>query len=147
MQRRTILNRAKASKIINLENKGIGPVDSISLNNSIDINLVNIGKSIYHKECIACHKLGKTFIGPPPNGILERRSPEWVMNMIVNPEEMLQKDSIAQALFMEYDGQLMTDQRITITEARAILEYFKNPAKARLGICLLLVIYAFFIPI
>jgi hypothetical protein len=48
------------------------------------------------------------------------------MNMILNPEEMLQKDPLAKALFMEFNGQLMTDQQLTVDEARAILEYFRT---------------------
>ena len=84
------------------------------------------GQELYSQRCIACHKVGSTFIGPPPNGILERRTPEWIMNMIVNPEEMLQKDSLAKALFMEFNGQLMTNQNVTVEEARAILEYFRT---------------------
>ncbi len=116
----------KASKTINLENKGIGPIDSIALSENIDVDLAGIGEKLYTQKCIACHKVGSTFIGPPPNGILERRTPEWVMNMILNPEEMLQKDSLAKALFMEFDGQLMTNQQVTVDEARAMLEYFRT---------------------
>jgi hypothetical protein len=88
--------------------------------------MASLGKELYDRKCIACHKIGSTFIGPPPNGILERRTPEWVMNMILNPEGMLQKDSLAKALFMEFDGQLMTNQQVTVEEARALLEYFRT---------------------
>jgi mono/diheme cytochrome c family protein len=115
----------QASKRINLENKGVGPVDSIHLDEAIDTEMASRGKSLYEQKCHACHKVGTTFIGPPPNGILKRRTPEWVMNMILNPEEMLQKDSVAQALFMEFNGQLMTNQQVTVAEARAMLEYFR----------------------
>jgi hypothetical protein len=84
------------------------------------------GEEVYTQKCTACHKVGSTFIGPPPNGILKRRTPEWVMNMILNPEIMLQKDSLAKALFMEFNGQLMTNQQVTVSEARAMLEYFRT---------------------
>ncbi len=116
----------QASKTINLENKGIGPVDSVAIGEEIDEEMARMGKEVYSRKCTACHKVGATFIGPPPNGILERRTPEWVMNMILNPTEMLQKDSLAKALFMEFDGQLMTDQQVTVEEARAMLEYFRT---------------------
>ena len=116
----------QASKSINLENKGIGPIDSIAISEEIDEEMASLGKEIYTQKCSACHKVGSTFIGPPPNGILERRTPEWVMNMILNPAEMLQKDSLAKALFMEFDGQLMTNQQVTVEEARAMLEYFRT---------------------
>lgn len=115
-----------ASRTINLENKGIGPINSVTLNEDIDAAMAGVGKELYAQKCMACHKIGSTFIGPPPNGILERRTPEWVMNMILNPTEMVQKDSLAKALFMEFNGQLMTDQQLTEKEARAILEYFRT---------------------
>ena len=116
----------QASKIVNLVNKGIGPIDSVHMDEEIDMEMASSGESVFEKKCTACHKVGTTFIGPPPNGILERRTPEWVMNMILNPEEMLQKDSLAKALFMEFNGQLMTNQHVTVDEARAILEYFRT---------------------
>ena len=116
----------QASKIINLENKGVGPIDSVIISEEIDAAMASRGKSLYEQKCNACHKVGATFIGPPPNGILDRRTPEWIMNMILNPEEMLQKDSLAKALFMEFNGQLMTNQQVTVEEARAILEYFRT---------------------
>lgn len=116
----------QASKTIDLQNKGIGPIDSIAISEEIDVDMARLGKELYTQKCIACHKVGSTFIGPPPNGILERRTPEWVMNMILNPVEMLQKDSLAKALFMEFDGQLMTNQNVAVEEARAMLEYFRT---------------------
>jgi mono/diheme cytochrome c family protein len=116
----------QASKIINLENKGVGPIDSVAIDEAIDVDMASRGKELYGQKCNACHKVGSTFIGPPPNRILERRTPEWVMNMILNPEEMLQKDSLAKALFMEFNGQLMTNQQVTEEEARAMLEYFRT---------------------
>lgn len=116
----------QASKTINLENKGVGPIESVAIPAEIDAAMASRGKEVYEQKCMACHKVGSTFIGPPPNGILQRRTPEWVMNMILNPEEMLQKDSLAQALFMEFNGQLMTNQQVTVEEARAILEYFRT---------------------
>ena len=116
----------QASKKIDLENKGIGPIDSVAISEEIDEELAAMGREVYSRKCTACHKLGSTFIGPPPNGILQRRTPEWVMNMILNPEEMLQKDPLAKALFMEFGGQLMTNQQVTTEEARAMLEYFRT---------------------
>ena len=124
--KKEIPEHLRASQTINLENKGIGPVDSVTISAAIDTAMVSAGQALYAQKCMACHKIGSTFIGPPPNGILERRAPEWVMNMILNPEEMLQKDSLAKALFMEFKGQIMTNQQLTVEEARAVLEYFRT---------------------
>ncbi|MDE0470561.1 MAG: c-type cytochrome [Ekhidna sp.] len=115
----------KVSMLVDLKNKGIGPVSSVVLEEAIDSVLVRRGRLMYQEKCMVCHKIGSKFIGPPPNGILKRRTPEWVMNMILNTDEMLQKDSLAKALFMEFDGQLMTNQNLNEEESRAIVEYFR----------------------
>lgn len=111
---------------VDMENKGIGPVTSITLADEIDEALAAQGEEIYDIFCLACHKPTKTFIGPAPKDILERRSPEWVMNMILNPEEMVEKDPVARQLLMEYNGTPMANQGLTEDEARAILEYFRT---------------------
>jgi len=116
----------KASTLIDLKSRGVGPIDSVKLNPEIDMKMAAKGKELFEQKCVACHKVGSTFIGPAPNGILKRRTPEWVMNMILNPTEMLEKDSLAKALFMEFNGQLMTDQKVQKAEARAILEFFRT---------------------
>lgn len=125
-KKKAVQKKEQASKTIDLQNKGIGPIDSVSMEEEIDVEMATLGEEIYAEKCIACHKLGTTFIGPPPNGILKRRTPEWIMNMILNPEEMLQKDHLAKALFMEFNGQLMTNQQLSVEEARAVLEYFRT---------------------
>ncbi len=48
------------------------------------------------------------------------------MNMILNPEEMVQKDPDAKALLIEYNGSPMANQSLTEEEARNILEYFRT---------------------
>lgn len=109
-----------------LDDIGIGPIENIDLPNDIDMELVNKGKEIYKLMCTACHKPKEKFIGPPPFGIMERRNPEWVMNMILNPEEMIKQDPIAKQLLAEYNFAPMANQGLTEDEARAILEYFRT---------------------
>ena len=116
----------KASERIDLQSKGVGPVTSITLANEIDPALADEGKAVYDQMCLACHRVGKKFIGPAPNGILERRSPEWVMNMILNPEGMVKEDPLAKDLFMEFNGSPMANQGLTEEQARAVLEYFRT---------------------
>ena len=108
-----------------MENKGIGPISSLILG-EIDTDMASKGQVIYDQMCTACHKAEKNFIGPAPKGILARRSPEWVMNMILNPEEMISKDPIAKALLIEYNGAPMANQNLTKEQARQVLEYFRT---------------------
>ncbi|MBC3758116.1 cytochrome c [Hyunsoonleella sp. SJ7] len=121
-----IADKTPASKTIDLDNKGIGPIKSLTLPSEIDQAMATKGADVFKKLCTACHRADKKFIGPAPNGILERRSPEWVMNMILNPEEMTQKDPLAKALLIEFNGSPMANQNLTEEEARAVLEYFRT---------------------
>jgi cytochrome c len=105
---------------------GVGPVAAFDLPADVDAVLAERGREVYEANCTACHKIDKRFIGPAPKDILERRSPAWVMNMILNPEEMVQKDPIARMLLIEYNGSPMANQNLTQEDARAILEYFRT---------------------
>jgi len=116
----------KPSETIDLTNKGIGSIKSLTLPSEIDQAMAAKGADVYKKMCTACHKVGKKFIGPPPNGVLKRRTPEWVMNMILNPEEMVAKDPLAKSLLMEFNGAPMANQNLTEEDARAVLEYFRT---------------------
>ncbi|MFT4833967.1 MAG: cytochrome c [Marinoscillum sp.] len=107
-------------------NHGIGPIKAFELLAEIDQSLVTNGQVIYEAKCTACHKVEKKFIGPSPQGILSRRTPAWVMNMILNPDEMIQKDPIAKKLLMESNGSPMANQNLTEEEARSVLEYFRT---------------------
>jgi mono/diheme cytochrome c family protein len=118
--------KKEASATIDMSNKGIGPVKSLTLNATIDDAMVLKGMETYKAKCTACHKADKKFIGPAPTGILERRSPEWIMNMILNPQEMVEKDPIARQLLIDYNGSPMANQSLTEEEARNILEYFRT---------------------
>ncbi len=116
----------KPSKTIDLTSKGVGPIKSLTLSAEIDQTMVAHGKDVFKKMCTACHKATKKFIGPAPKNVLKRRTPEWVMNMILNPDEMVQKDPLAKALLIEFNGSPMANQNLSEDDARAVLEYFRT---------------------
>lgn len=109
-----------------LSNIGIGPISNIDLSPEIDQVQAANGKEIYDLKCTACHKVTEKFIGPAPAGIMERRNSVWIMNMILNPDEMILNDPIARDLLIEYNFAPMANQGLTEEEARAILEYFRT---------------------
>ena len=119
-------SNTKASETIDLTNKGVGPIKSLILPAEIDQALALQGKDVYDKMCTACHRADKKFIGPPPTGIFKKRSPEWIMNMILDPEGMVKNDPLAKQLLMEFNGSPMANQNLTEDEARAVLEYFRT---------------------
>ena len=115
-----------ASQRITLDNKGVGKIKNLELPATIDDAMVERGAAIFKTNCTACHKIGKRFIGPSPSGILERRSPEWIMNMILDPQLMVAEDRCAKDLLIEFNGAAMANQNMTEAQARDILEYFRT---------------------
>ena len=109
-----------------LANKGIGPVKSMELPADINAEMAANGADIFKKMCSACHKMDKKFVGPSLADVTDRRSPEWIMNMILNPEEMIKKDPIAKKLLIESNMAVMANQGLKEDEARAIVEYFRQ---------------------
>ena len=105
-------------------NKGVGPIKSVELG-EIDPQLVEKGRGVFELNCTACHLPYQEKIGPAPVGITERRTPEWIMNMILNPEEMVKTDPICLGLLAQYNS-VMANQNLDQEEARAILEYFRS---------------------
>lgn len=104
--------------------KGVGPVEQLELSEEIDAALAAEGQGIYEQFCTACHKLDERYVGPAILGVTERRSPEWIMNMIINPDVMIMEDDTAYNLFAEYMTP-MANQGITEEQSRAILEHFR----------------------
>ena len=111
-----------------MKDKGIGPITSITLG-EVDQAMAVEGKGVFKAKCSACHKMSKRFVGPGLACVTERRTPEWIMNMILNPEVMVAKNPAAKKLLAEYLSP-MANQSLTEKEARLILEYFRTvPAK------------------
>ena len=107
------------------EGKGIGPITTVEVSDSIDEALATEGKTIFEGKCAACHTLtNEKVVGPGLLGVTERRKSEWIMNMVINPEEMTKKDPAAKKLLAEHLTQ-MTNQDITEKDARALLEFMR----------------------
>jgi hypothetical protein len=103
--------------------KGVGPIHAVEIG-ALDEALAAKGEKVFSGTCSACHKMEARYVGPALAGVTKRRKPEWIMNMIMNPAEMTQKDPTAKALLGEY----MTQMSVIATEAeaRSILEYFRK---------------------
>lgn len=119
-----VVKEKELDKIDPMKDKGVGPIKSITLGD-IDDALVAKGKEVFKLKCTACHKITKRFVGPPLKGVTQRQTPEWIMNMILNPEVMVVENAKAKELLMEYSAP-MANQNLTEEEARAILEYFRT---------------------
>jgi len=104
---------------------GIGPVKEVITIGEIDREQVEMGKEIFRTKCSACHKMDKDYVGPPLGNVLEKRTPAYAMNMILNPVEMTKKHPEAKKMLQQYMNQ-MTFQNVSREQARAIVEYLAS---------------------
>ncbi len=111
---------------MDLNNKGVGPITSVEFGAEIDAEMAAKGEEIFSTICMACHMAEQRMIGPALKGVYERRSPEWVMNMILNPDGMLKEDPIAIALLKEYNNAIMLNQNLSEEDTRAVAEYLRT---------------------
>ena len=108
------------------DGKGVGPVQELALNAEVDEKMANAGEIVFVAKCTSCHILSdEKAIGPGLADVTKRRRPEWIMNMMLNPMEMTQKDSMAKELLSIYYSQML-DNNLTVEEARSVLEFLRK---------------------
>jgi len=103
---------------------GFGPVKKKLNLGPIDKQMAAEGEKIFESKCATCHKLDERYTGPAQRNVLQRVTPEFFMNTVLNPDENLQKHPHSQKMLAEYLTK-MTNQNVTIKDARALLEYFR----------------------
>ena len=102
---------------------GIGSITKLELK-PINDSIMKRGNKLFDDRCKKCHTMEYKNIGPDISDILAIRKPEWIMNFLLNKEEMLLKDSIAiktRIRYQENCGAEITRQH----EALEILEYLR----------------------
>ena len=105
--------------------KGIGPIKQVDLGSGVDAALVAKGEEVFTLKCSACHKLDEALTGPPLGQVMSQRTPEFIMNMMLNPDEMVQKHPEVKAMLGQYFVP-MPNQNLTEDDARAVLEYLRD---------------------
>lgn len=101
-------------------------VKEIALTNPLNQDWVANGEKIYDSKCLSCHKLtDEKVVGPGWKDVTKRRTPVWIMNMIINVEMMLDEDPDAQ-LMLEQCLVRMPNQNITEEEGRHIIEFMRH---------------------
>nr|WP_321415656.1 cytochrome c [uncultured Allomuricauda sp.] len=118
--------QSKEGVPVDLDNKGVGPIKNLEFPDEINEEMAARGKEKFDGICVACHMIDQRMIGPALKGVYDRRSPEWVMNMILNPDGMLKEDPIAKALLKEYNNAIMLNQNLSEDEARDVAEYLRT---------------------
>lgn len=104
---------------------GIGPIkDKITID-QLDMTKAKKGEKIFTEKCTQCHKLDERYTGPALRDVTTRRTPEFILNQILNPEEMTKRHPEVKKMLATYATQ-MTFQNVTEEDAKAILEYFRS---------------------
>ena len=104
---------------------GIGPITTKMTLADIDAVLAAEGEAMFKIKCAACHKVDKRYVGPALAGVTERRTPEYLMNMMLNPAEMVEKHPEAKAMLAEFMS-VMPNQNLNEEDARVLLEYLRT---------------------
>ena len=106
--------------------RGIGPITSVKLG-PINEEMVESGKKVFEQKCTACHKMGSRVVGPALGDITQKRSPEFIMNFLLNTQTMEAKDASVRKLVSEF-GMQMPDPHVDKKQARDLLEYLRSVA-------------------
>ena len=106
---------------------GIGPITEVVELGEFDPALSAAGEAVFIIKCSACHKTAERYVGPALGDVTDRRSATYIMNMVLNPQEMYERHPEGKALLAEYLS-YMPNQNVTPEEARSIVEYLRSPA-------------------
>lgn len=107
-----------------LSSKGVGPIADYKPE-TVNKELVKQGKDLFMAKCAMCHKMDQRTLGPPLRGVTDRHTPEWVLNMLLTPEKMIEQDPAAKKLYASYNTP-MINQQLSEKEAKAIYDYLRS---------------------
>ncbi len=103
---------------------GIGPVTERLNLGEVDLEKAQRGADFYDSRCASCHRMENRFVGPPLGNATENRSHEFLINFILNPEEMTNRHPVGQALLQDYLT-IMPYQNVTKEQAVEIVDFLR----------------------
>jgi len=104
---------------------GIGPVRQAITVGPINKEMAEQGQKLFEAKCAVCHKLDQRYVGPSLGGVTTRRTPTYVMNMMLDPTDMTELHPVAKDLLGQFMTQ-MPNLGLTQDQARSIVEYFRS---------------------
>jgi mono/diheme cytochrome c family protein len=106
---------------------GIGPVTEAIAVVPVDPAKAASGHDLFVAKCATCHYLDFKKTGPPLRDVARRRSSEYVLNQILNPDQMGKLHPEGKKLVAQY-MQYMTIQGITRENAEDMLHFLRSEA-------------------
>jgi mono/diheme cytochrome c family protein len=104
---------------------GVGPITEPVALGPVDKKLAHEGEELFGERCSSCHKADVRYVGPALGGVTERRTPEFVMNMILDPADMIARHPVTKQLYATHLV-AMPNQGLTQEQAREVLEYLRT---------------------
>lgn len=104
-----------------------GKIKHVDVGTTIDAGMAKSGLAVFEMKCNACHKYEERYVGPALGKVTQRRTPEFVMNMILDTETMIDNDDTVKCLMQEYLMR-MPNQSVDEKDARAVLEHLRDVA-------------------
>lgn len=98
------------------------------LSQSFSLKGQGTGEKLFNSTCKACHTInGGKLIGPDLAGVNERRDQDWLIQFIRASQKMVSAgNSLAVALFEEYNKIPMPDNNMSDDEILSILSYIEQ---------------------
>lgn len=105
-----------------------GRIKHVDVGATVDVALAKAGEQVFEMKCTACHKYDERYVGPALGDIATRRTPEYIMNMILDTETMIENDDTVKCLMQEYLMR-MPNQSVDDKDARNVLEHLRYVAE------------------
>ena len=106
--------------------RGKGKFMTVDIPAKLDDAMAANGQKVFDVKCSSCHKItDEKLVGPGWKGVTQRHKPEWILNFITNPDEMIDKDPKAQAM-LELCMVRMPNQNLKDEDARALYEFMRK---------------------
>jgi copper(I)-binding protein/cytochrome oxidase Cu insertion factor (SCO1/SenC/PrrC family) len=107
------------------------PQRSQSYADAPELRKIPRGEQLFRTRCAICHTMDgidpDNALGPDLIGVTDERDPEWLLNWLRAPDQMLaNNDPIATALLAKYNNLAMPNLRLNQQEATDLLEYIAS---------------------
>lgn len=128
-ERETAAGRKETPELTEFQlEHGIGPVTERLDIGDLNVERARRGAEVFDLRCTACHRMERRFVGPPLGDVAETRSPEFLINFILNPEEMTNRHPVGQALLQDYMT-IMPYQNVSKEQAIEIVDFLRYYAE------------------
>ena len=93
-----------------------------------NLALAASGEEIFKTKCTLCHTYGEgNKIGPDLKGVTKKRKPDWLKNMIKDPQGWVAKDAEAKKLFEEFKKiPMVVVPALKDDEIKAVIDFLKK---------------------